>query len=142
VIRGRRSGMRAAQLFARSSLAVVVLGLTACGNTRTEPPTAPQASSADASSPTGTSTPSGRPGSAPPVARPETISGAVTAGVGHGCLILTDAHGSHVLVFNDPALKASVSAGTTVTVTGAPAPTLMTYCQQGEPFIVTQVSRH
>ncbi|MDR6321853.1 hypothetical protein J3R03_006049 [Actinoplanes couchii] len=61
-----------------------------------------------------------------------TLTGTVTAGVEHGCLLL----GEHLLVGGDRAL---IRAGAYVTVTGEVVPDLMTTCQQGIPFVVAEV---
>lgn len=69
----------------------------------------------------------------------ETITGTVTAGVEPNCLLLQDAKGSHLLVFDDTSLRAGAKVGARVTLTGKSAPTMMSTCQQGIPFIVTSV---
>jgi hypothetical protein len=71
----------------------------------------------------------------------ETISGTLSAGVEPHCLILRDATGSHSIYFHDESLRAQAPAGAQVTLVGHPEPGMMTTCQQGEPFIVTEV-RH
>jgi hypothetical protein len=71
----------------------------------------------------------------------ETISGTLSAGVEPHCLILRDATGSHSIYFHDESLRAQAPAGAHVTLVGHPEPGMMTTCQQGEPFIVTEV-RH
>ena len=76
---------------------------------------------------------------APSEAGAQTLSGTVTAGVEPDCLLLTAQGGTHLLVFDDPALRAQAEAGTRITVTGRAEPAMMTTCQQGTPFIVTAV---
>jgi hypothetical protein len=71
----------------------------------------------------------------------ETISGTLSAGVEPHCLILRDATGSHSIYFHDESLRPQAPAGAHVTLVGHPEPGMMTTCQQGEPFIVTEV-RH
>lgn len=84
--------------------------------------------------------PSTEPSGGPTAGGAETISGTVTAGVEPNCLLLVqDAKGAHLLVFDDPALKASAPVGARVTVIGRSEPGMMSTCQQGTPFIVTSV---
>jgi hypothetical protein len=80
----------------------------------------------------------------PPAGKPtakggETITGTVSAGVESGCLILQGSQSQHLLVFDDPGLRAEAKIGATITVTGRAEPALATTCQQGVPFIVTAV---
>jgi hypothetical protein len=82
------------------------------------------------------------PGAGEPVpgaAGAKTISGTVTAGVEPGCLLLTDGGAEHLLIFDDPAMRADAAVGAKVTVSGRAQPDQMTTCQQGTPFIVTAV---
>ncbi|MFG1609382.1 hypothetical protein [Actinoplanes sp. NPDC049265] len=69
----------------------------------------------------------------------QTITGKISKGVEPGCLLLTAGSQSHLLVFDDAALKAEAKEGATVVVTGRSDPGLMTTCQQGTPFLVTAV---
>jgi hypothetical protein len=62
-----------------------------------------------------------------------TLTGTVTAGVEHNCLLL----GGYLLIGADPAV---VRAGAQVTVTGRVVPDLVTTCQQGTPFVVTSAT--
>jgi hypothetical protein len=93
----------------------------------------------------------GAPGSAPPSGKhtgtkppatsgSETLSGTVTAGVEPNCLLLTGNGPVHLLLFDDPSLRSKAQVGASVTVVGTAAPTQLTTCQQGIPFIVTSVS--
>jgi hypothetical protein len=59
-----------------------------------------------------------------------TLTGTVTAGVEHGCLLL----GDYLLVGGD---RAVIRAGAHLTVTGRVVPDLVTTCQQGTPLVVT-----
>jgi hypothetical protein len=59
-----------------------------------------------------------------------TLTGTVTAGVEHGCLLLD----GYLLVGGD---RAIIRAGARVTVTGRVVPGLITTCQQGTPMVVT-----
>jgi len=69
----------------------------------------------------------------------QTISGTVAEGVEPNCLVLKDSSGSHVLFFNDPALRSAAKVGARVTLVGSPEPRMMTTCQQGVPFVVSTV---
>lgn len=60
------------------------------------------------------------------------VTGTVTAGVEHGCLLLRQ----YQLVGGPREL---LTVGSRVRVTGRPAPRLMTTAQQGTPFVVTAV---
>jgi hypothetical protein len=66
-----------------------------------------------------------------------TLTGQVVAGVEHGCLILKDqtTNKTYLLLSGDPNV---VSVGAWVRVVGSPAPGVMSYCMQGEPFRVTE----
>src|SRR3954465_16045189 len=61
----------------------------------------------------------------------QTLSGTVTAGVEPGCVVLKadDRSGSHLLVFDDEALRSSAEAGARVTVVGKAQPGMVTTCQ-------------
>jgi hypothetical protein len=114
------------------------LALAGCANNGSETGmAAPGPSSAgpttSASSPASASASASASGSA------ETITGTVVAGVEPGCLLLQDAKGSHLLVFDDKAMRAQAPEGSKITVTGTAKPGMMTTCQQGIPFIVTSV---
>ncbi|MDT5043115.1 MAG: hypothetical protein QOE51_4100 [Actinoplanes sp.] len=99
-------------------------------------PSAPGAA-ASAAAPPGAST---EPSAGQPAAKGSaTITGTVSAGVEAGCLVLQDPQGQHVLVFDDPGLRAQAEVGATITVTGRAEPTQLTTCQQGVPFNVTAV---
>jgi len=58
-----------------------------------------------------------------------TLTGVVTAGVEHGCLLLDD----YLLVGGD---RTVIRVGARVTVTGKVVPDLVTTCQQGIPLVV------
>ncbi len=58
-----------------------------------------------------------------------TLTGTVTAGVEHGCLLLD----GYLLVGGDPTV---IHAGAQITVTGRVVPDLVTTCQQGTPLVV------
>ncbi|GIF00233.1 hypothetical protein Ari01nite_76970 [Paractinoplanes rishiriensis] len=121
---------------------MLLLALTGCANNASDSgagapaPTASDLPSASAPA----LEPSTEPSGGPTAGGAETITGTVTAGVEPNCLLLVqDAKGSHLLVFDDPALKASAPVGARVTVTGRSEPGMMSTCQQGTPFIVTSV---
>lgn len=70
-----------------------------------------------------------------------TITGTVTAGVEPNCLLVNDASGSHLLIFDDPAMRADAAVGSKVKVSGRSEPGMMSTCQQGVPFVVTSVEK-
>jgi hypothetical protein len=76
----------------------------------------------------------------PTAAGRQTLSGTVTAGVEPHCLLLTGDGAAHLLLFTDPAQRAKAQVGTSITVVGTAAPTQLTTCQQGIPFVVTSVT--
>jgi hypothetical protein len=122
--------------FAVLIAASAALALSACAGT-SPVPSAGSAPSATAPTP---ATPTTEPSGKTPVEKGSTtISGTVSAGVEPGCLILQSTESHHVLVFDDPALRAEAKVGATITVTGKAKPAQMTTCQQGVPFIVTAV---
>jgi hypothetical protein len=110
--------------------ALTLVLLAGCASTT--PSSAPSSSSPPSS-------PSSSPSPSPPS---EVISGTVTAGVEPHCLVLRDATGSHSLYFHDESLRPLAPAGAKVTLVGHPSPGMMTTCQQGEPFIVTEVRKN
>jgi len=88
-----------------------------------------------------TSGPAGEPSSGRPAAGGQTITGTVTAGVEPNCLLLTDSAGSHLLIFDDPAMRADAAVGSKVKIVGKAQPNMMSTCQQGVPFIVVSVEK-
>jgi hypothetical protein len=76
---------------------------------------------------------------APGAAGAQTLTGTVTSGVEPGCVLLSGSAGSHLLIFDDPTLKAKATSGSRVVVTGKADPGMMTTCQQGTPFLVTDI---
>jgi hypothetical protein len=111
-----------------AALSLVVLALAGCANN-------------GARSPAPSSVPS-LPAPSASASASETISGTVLAGVEPHCLVLQDAKGSHVLIFDDPTLRDSAPAGADVTLVGRSVPTMMTTCQEGVAFIVTSVRKN
>ncbi|MBB4693526.1 hypothetical protein BKA14_003674 [Actinoplanes abujensis] len=65
-------------------------------------------------------------------AKVRTLTGTVTAGAEHQCLLLE----GYLLVGGD---RAVIRAGARLTVTGRVVPDLVTTCQQGIPLVVTSV---
>lgn len=123
-------------------VAIVVLGLAlaGCANNGAETGTAAPGPSDVVDLPTVSAPASVEPsGAKPTAAGAETISGTVMAGVEPNCLLVQDAKGSHLLVFDDKALRAETPVGAKVTLTGTSKPNMMSTCQQGIPFIVTSV---
>lgn len=119
----------------RNSLAaalLVALSVAGCANGAADTAAAPGAVSAGTGSSTG---PSIQPVPDQPGKGDETLNGKVTAGTEPGCLLLDN----HLLLINDPKLKAAVQAGTSVIVTGRADKSMATTCQQGTPFVVTAV---
>jgi hypothetical protein len=88
-----------------------------------------------------TSGPTGEPTSGRPVAGGQTITGTVTAGVEPNCLLLADSTGSHLLIFDDPAMRAEAAVGAEVKIVGNSQPGMMSTCQQGVPFVVVSVEK-
>ena len=70
-----------------------------------------------------------------PAAGEMTLTGVVEAGVEAGCLILK-AEGKAYLLVGGP--TEVVKAGAHVVVRGRPDPGMISYCQQGEPFRVSE----
>lgn len=70
----------------------------------------------------------------PPVGE-RTITGEIHAGVEATCLVLRTGGDDYLLVGDYGDLR----PGMTATVRGYPDPDLMTFCQQGTPFVVTEV---
>jgi|GEM_PF-871260 len=88
-----------------------------------------------------TSGPVGEPPSGRPTAGGQIITGTVTAGVEPNCLRLTDSTGSHLLIFDDPAMRTDAAVGNKVKISGRSSPGLMSTCQQGVPFVVVSVEK-
>ena len=64
-----------------------------------------------------------------------TISGTVEEGVEAGCSLLQN----YLLITNDPDDRAAVAPGQQVEVTGYVDQSILSYCQQGTPLVVTSV---
>ena len=91
----------------------------------------------------GTASPSGSaptpktppPAGEDPSAAEVELTGTTVLGVESGCTLLVADGTAHLLV----GLPAPVEPGVELTVRGTPDPELMTTCQEGEPFVVTEV---
>ena len=136
-------------MLTRAVPAVLLLLLAAgCADGATESGAAPAPSSPapvtsdviDPPLPTAkTSGPVGEPSAGRPNAGGQTVTGTVSAGVEPNCLLLNDATGAHLLIFDDPAMRAKAPVGKKVTVSGKSDPSMMSTCQQGVPFIVSSI---
>lgn len=73
--------------------------------------------------------------SAKPSATPRQLTGKVSAGVESGCLLLSDGGQEWLLLGN----TTGVEVGQDVTVEGHSDPSMVSTCQQGQPFVVTRV---
>jgi hypothetical protein len=126
----------------RIAALMLVFAVAGCanGNAGGSEAAAPGPSSSDVVATPPSDLPSTEPsGGIPTDTAAETISGTVTAGVEPNCLVLQDAKGSHLLIFDDSALRADAAVGSRVTLTGRSDPSMMSTCQQGVPFLVTSV---
>lgn len=68
-----------------------------------------------------------------------TISGQVVEGVEAGCLLLEYAGTEYLLVIPESVGRSAVRAGARLVVRGRVEPGLVSYCQQGTPFLVSEV---
>jgi hypothetical protein len=131
----------------RSLIVAVVAGfaLTACGAGDDTAAPGPAVSSLSSSPPLSTSpepppspssTATSRPGkSTPPAAGQLTVTGTVEAGVEPGCTLLSTGDKVYLLVGGD---RAVIERSRRLTVVGTPQPDLMSTCQQGVPFRVSE----
>jgi hypothetical protein len=122
---------------AAASVALAVVG--GCGSGAESPGSA--VSPVESSS--GSAPGSGVPADPPSSERPDKgdiveLRGTVEAGVEPGCLILESGGRTYGLYGGDPAV---VSAGAKVRVRGVPQPDMVTTCQQGIPFQVTEAHK-
>ena len=65
-----------------------------------------------------------------------TITGTPTEGVENGCIVMQSGATLYLLLGGD---RSVLMSGQPVVVRGVPDPGLMTTCQQGTPFRVTEV---
>jgi hypothetical protein len=145
------------RLAALVSAGVVILAVVGCGESANPADEAQRAGDVVTTQPTpsdSTGSPGATPPSSPatptpsftedlPVTPPPagrgrliTLRGTVQAGVEAGCLIVSTAEGTFQLV---GPRTGGLKAGMTVEVKGAPDETIATTCQQGVPFVVTEV---
>jgi hypothetical protein len=68
-----------------------------------------------------------------------TISGRVVEGVEAGCLLLDTGDGLFLLVLPGDVGRSAVRAGARLEVRGRVEAGLVSYCQQGTPFLVSEV---
>lgn len=68
-----------------------------------------------------------------------TITGQVVEGVEAGCLLLATSAGEYLLVIPPHIGRSAVRAGARLVVRGRVEPDLVSYCQQGTPFVVSEV---
>jgi hypothetical protein len=68
-----------------------------------------------------------------------TISGQVFEGVEAGCLLLDTGAGEYLLVIPQHVEGSAVRAGARLTVRGRVEAGLVSYCQQGTPFLVSEI---
>ena len=77
---------------------------------------------------------------APTVSEGElTVTGQVVEGVEPGCLLLLSGASEYLLVVSRDVDRSALRPGAEVTVRGRLEPNLLSTCQQGTPFIVTEV---
>jgi hypothetical protein len=140
---GTRLSTPAAALFG-AVLVTVLLAGCAGGGTNTGAPATPGGSvSASPNSSGGPGSNPDQPTSTPPLtvsptqpAGPEmTLTGPVEEGVEQGCLIMRTQGKVYLLMGGD---KTVVKAGATVQVKGRVNTGIMSYCQQGQPFQVSE----
>ncbi|GGM28318.1 hypothetical protein ACFFX1_11435 [Dactylosporangium sucinum] len=65
-----------------------------------------------------------------------TVTGEIKDGVEAGCVLLSTADKTYLLLGGD---RTKYRSGTTVTVTGVPQPDMASTCQQGTPFQVVSI---
>ena len=131
------------------SIGALSFALTGCGSAdKAGNSAAPAASSTSATS-AGSASPSSTATTPPGIGRPipsgsapaggeQTLVGEVQEGVEPNCTLLRAGDKLWLLVGGDRA-KLKSSVGAKVSVRGTPAPGMMTTCQQGTPFKVTDV---
>jgi len=68
-----------------------------------------------------------------------TLTGQVVEGVEVGCLLLDTGAGEYLLVIPQHVDRSAVRAGARLVVRGRVEPGLVSYCQQGTPFVVSDV---
>jgi ABC-type transport system substrate-binding protein len=119
------------------SVALLLVLAAGCASNNPAQPAAPAPSSSEV---VDLPLPSTEPSTGKPAAGgAQTITGTVTAGVEPNCLLLNADGQSHLLIFDDPALKSGAAVGQKVTLVGRSEPSMMSTCQQGVPFIVSSI---
>ncbi len=124
--------------------ALVALAVTSgCGSEEDASDTLPSPPVSSVESPSGSGPGDGVPSGPPSSEKPDKddiveLRGTVQAGVEPGCLILESGGKTYGLYGGDPAV---VSAGAKVRVRGVPQPDMVTTCQQGIPFQVTEAHK-
>lgn len=97
-----------------------------------------------ASVPTPTATSPGQPATPKPTlslsGSEMTVSGTVVEGVEPSCLILQTSGKDYLLMLPASMDRSKVRAGAKLVVRGRLQPGMMSYCQQGTPFMVSSVS--
>lgn len=68
-----------------------------------------------------------------------TLTGRIVEGVESGCKLLSSGRVNYLLLPSGDVSDADIPVGAQVTVRGRPQPDVMTTCQQGTPFTVTEV---
>ncbi|MEJ3749656.1 hypothetical protein WEI85_41155 [Actinomycetes bacterium KLBMP 9797] len=85
-------------------------------------------------------TTSPKPPTTPPATAVQmTLTGQITEGVEHGCRMLTSGGTTYMLLVAANVSRDQIPVGARVTVRGHPEPDMMSTCQQGTPFTVTEV---
>ena len=98
-----------------------------------EPPAAPP-STPPSDMPLDPNGPSARPSTS---TGPLTLTGTVVAGVEPNCLILRSASGDYLLLMSGD--RAAATEGAKVIATGTVNKGMVTTCQQGTPFVVSEI---
>lgn len=139
------------QRVAATVVAVACLALTGCGGdgastgggvTTSEPPSSSSVSPGSTGTPKPPQTPPvagtkpGGPNTATPFPGETTLRGTVAEGVELGCMVLRAEDGNEYLLLGGD--RSVISAGKRLEVVGRSQPGLMTTCQQGIPFKVSQ----
>ena len=138
-------GMRTRHALIAVTLAALFAGgtLAGCGGagdgTTAQPEGSPVSSSPGESPllpPSGRVSPPPEPGASKNTAAEITLTGIPEEGVESGCVVMRSGEQLYNLLGGD---KATLLSGRTVLVRGRPQPGLMTTCQQGTPFQVSEV---
>jgi len=138
---GTRHSVVAGLLGAVAAVSLLSACATGTGSPQT-PGGSVSSSSTPSDGPTGRSLPPPFPVTPLPTTPPKsaqagelTMTGVVEAGVERGCLLMTYGDKKYLLMGGDPNV---VKEGAKITVRGRPNPGLLSYCQQGTPFEVSE----